>query len=675
MANTKKAGGFFPGSDTQTGFYFGDNTVRELADMYDYVLWGLAAAIRNPDYHQFLKTFLPKVDAIASEYTTKGKMVQPGAFFEFVYESKKLHKIWMTIDNLYKDRIFPYKDQRFPAENDEAFLSRVRRDLVARFGLLQQAGDPGIDQEVKNFFEETVAERFMNSATDDFNLAMEAFRRTALNLADQTTPVDAALRETDKGADITRRIARTREIEQLFSAKVQSLVRGDSDAMLDALRRSSKVRRITTHSGKGIAAFDDSRNGTGGFHASGLVMFVGGTGGGKTIIKSSILANYVFEDYIKPLILGIGDLNPPKIWGYIGEDTEDSYVKRASVNILARLMKDSSLHKNEEINEALLKPLRTWFGGDEVDFFKFDRAFQLEAEMLESSDPPTDEMLAAVGFLNAYQEWIFPGFSKTYWQRQPMDTEEKLNFTMVSMMKTFERRWEADPDAKPFMVIVDYFGLLQLPKNMSTGNIPKDLAKMAHNLDDWGAQHSLCVLSSVQLSSQGYVSSRDNLRFPEIEDLHESKSIPHSCRMLCSLLPHAVAFNAEGEPVAWKMGVKVLKNRYGKAFQIYLSDYSMSSNIALSDSVRQSPQAWVTHQAAVNQSKGAVADKLGGAPQKGNSYGQKSQGGGGGNHRQQSPGTSAPSSVGKRSHTEGAFETSGAQSSGPKVPKNEDMGM
>lgn len=544
-------------------------------DNFEEVDRAFAAALRNKEFFYFLKDVFSEMNKIMYESQKDGPLTST-YFLDKVYNSTTdIGKNWSKIEVLYEKSMAPIrtpkgykkfenpkikkiKDSLFGKEDDGSEFDDVEEDeefVQARefVTVLNKIYPPptGPGQEILNFAR-YFATRPIASAEEDFYSYTETLFVISQSIAGFWTDRDNQLKNKDLKKCHEERENRMRKVRSLFSRASSNSISGGSDLMIELALDDSRVKRILTHSGEDFNSFDAV---LGGLPGIGLTTVIGGTGGGKTIFKSCLVANYCLNAFRTDKI--------PVIWGWIGEDGPETYVRRVMTNVLNRLSRDL-----------------------EIDPFNMFNLTQIV-----KADPKVAEY---------FKEIVKTILVKTDWLKSPTQPEQKLNFSILNILNYFNAKLDAGQE-KPDFIILDYFNLLNLPKNQSSGNRPQDLSLIAHLIDDWAEQNSIAVITSVQASSSGLMQARDGLRFFDLEDQHESKSIAHSSRMVLSLLPHTDEFNDDGSAITRKMGLKVLKNRGGEKGGIFLSSYDEAKNIVMSDSAKISEADWQRHKTKITE--------------------------------------------------------------------------
>jgi len=530
------------------------------------------AALRNKEYFLHLKDVFFEMNKIMYESHKDGSFSNT-YFLEHVYNSTDIGKNWTKIEILYdrgfapiktpkgfkkqedpkikkiKDELFGKKDE---VDDDESFaedeeLAQSRELVTSLHKIYPHPHGP--DKEILNFAR-YFSTRPIDCAQDDFFAYTESLAVICQSIAGLWTEKDNALKNKDPKKCHEEREIRMRKVRNLFSRSSSNSISGGSDLMIELALDDSRVNRINTFSGEEFNSFDSV---IGGLPGIGLTTIIGGTGGGKTIIKSSLVANYCLR--------ALKDDKTPIIWAWIGEDGPEAYVRRVMSNLLNRMSR-------------------------ELDIESFN-LYQLTN--IVKNNPIINEY---------FREIVKTVLIKTDWLKSPTQPEQKLNFSIINILNYFNAKLDSGQE-KPDFIILDYFNLLNLPKHQSSGNRPQDLSLIAHLIDDWAEQNSIPVITSVQASSSGLTQARDGLRFFDLEDQHESKSIAHSSRMVLSLLPHTYDFNDDGSPKSRLMGIKILKNRGGEKGSIFLSNYDEAKNIVLADSKKISDSEWQRHKTMI----------------------------------------------------------------------------
>lgn len=526
-------------------------TITSLKDDFEPLDRGFCAALRNKEYFMFMKDVFDVMNKIQHEILRDGPVTET-YFLDRTFKTVIAGQNWLKIKTLYERGLAPIRKNQ--ADQTTGGSGKTIEDL--EYSELMNALNiiypkpKGPDPDIlafANYFRS----RPSSKTDEDFNSVREMLEVNCISVATIYTSADIELQQKNPMKAIEVRDDRLRKVKSLFSRGASNVVSGASQVMIDLMLNDDRVKRLPTYSGSEWSSFDSN---VGGLPGIGLTTAIGGTGGGKTLFMSSIVANHCIHT-------AEADLPPPSIWGWIGEDGLDSYARRAICNIMNH-----------------------W--SDALGIPKFNLN---EMTGMMRSDPK---------FKGTMVELLQTLFANTYWVKAPEKPEDKLNFSIINILNIFDAKLEAT-GVRPNLIILDYFNLLTLPRGMTSGNTAKDLSNIAHIIDEWAQQRGVPVVTAVQASISGLQQARDGLRFFELEDQHESKSIAHSSRMVLSLLPHVVEWDEKGIPKQSMMGVKVLKNRGGRKGDIFLSNLDEGKNIVMHDSKIVSKSEWLRHKVAI----------------------------------------------------------------------------
>jgi uncharacterized membrane protein YgcG len=522
---------------------------------------GFCAALRNKEYFLFFQDIFDVMNKIQHGLTKDGPLTDT-YFLDKTFRATVAGQNWLKIRTLYDRGMAPFKYSSILVKNPALKGQELPHEEVeyAEFmNALNVVFPPpkGPDSDI-SAFAHYFKTRATTEDTADFIAAKEMLEVNCLHIASVYSAEDVAIQQKNPMKAIEIRDERMKKVRSLFSRGASNGMSGASQTMIDMVFSGDRSFRIPTHSGTGHQSFDAI---IGGLHGIGMNLIIGGTGGGKTLFKTSIVSNMVINAMDN-------HLRAPDVWGWIGEDGQDSYVRRPLCNILNRVAADLGTPNFylSELNAMLDK-------------------YPVLAE-------------AALEIVNNY-------FCNTFWIKAPEKPQEKLNFTLINILNAFDARMDAS-GVKPSLIILDYFNLLKLPKGDSSANTAKDLSTMAHLIDDWAQQRKVSVLTSVQASSGGLQQARDGLKLLELEDQHESKSIAHSSRLVMSLLPHVVDWDERGMPREYKLAAKVLKNRNGRKLDIFLSDLNEGRNITFTETKVMSKAEWTKHKIAISEKEAAL---------------------------------------------------------------------
>lgn len=560
-----------------------------LMDDFEPLDRGFCSVLRNKDYFLFFSDVFDVMNKLQHELYRDGPQTDT-YFLDRTFKATVVGQNWLKIKTLYERGHAPFKASAILAKNPLASEGGKSHEEIEYTELLNALNviypaPKGPDQDIRAFAS-FFRSRPTTQSDADFMAAKEMLEVNCQHIASVYTPGDIELQTKNPMKSIEVRDERLRRVKSIFSRGASNIVSGGSQTMLDLLMDEERVTRLPTFSGSEWNSFDAI---LGGLPGIGLTTAIGGTGGGKTLWMSSLVGNRLLN-------AAQSGLKAPKIWGFIGEDGVESYGRRA---IGGNLMNRCAA---------------------ELGFSQYNLS---ELGVVMKGDP----RIRAI-----YQEFVTSLFANTEWIKAPEKPEEKLNFSIINILNAFDAKLDATGE-RPELIILDYFNLLTLPRGMSSNNTAKDLSMIAHLLDDWAQSRGVPILTAVQASISGVQQARDGLRFFELEDQHESKSIAHSSRMVISLLPHTVSWDERGMPVLSLMGVKVLKNRGGRKFDIFLSPLDEGKNIAFSETRVLSRSEWMRHKTNIMEKEQALlgddfgqGDKSKGAKGFGNKFG-----GGGGN--------------------------------------------
>ena len=561
----------------------------DLLDDFEPIDRGFAAALRNKEYYLFLVDVFSAMNKIQHDLLRDGPLTD-SYFLDKAFKATVIGRNWLKIKALYERGKAPIRATSLSIQRVEPIdgpggelVERTTEALEyeelmsALHVLYPPPTGPGDD--IKSFAK-FFRSRKASDADKDFSSLRELLEVTCLHMAGLYSPQDMELHEKNPREAIEKREERMRRVRSIFSRGASNIVSGASQVMVDLLLREDRIRRCPTYSGVPWNSFDGVLQGLPGI---GLTTIIGGTGGGKSLAKSSLVANYCLKTFD-------AGKEAPSSWGFIGEDGIEMYARRVMTNIMNRLRGELG------IEEFKMADLQTHIAKDPA-------------------------------FRTIFIELLHQVFANTYWIKAPQKPEEKLNFSVINILNTFDAKLDAGAE-KPAFIIIDYFNLLNLPRAMSNGNTAKDLSIIAHMLDEWAEQRDIPVITSVQASIGGVLQAREGLRFFELEDQHESKSIAHSSRMVLSILPHTTEYDQKGGDIKRMMGIKVLKNRGGPKGQIFLSNLDESKNIVLADSTLISPAEWARHKLALMEKQQALGglELVSHGAGKGGNYGRQ-QGG------------------------------------------------
>ncbi|RYZ92456.1 MAG: hypothetical protein EOP06_04195, partial [Proteobacteria bacterium] len=541
--------------------------INEIVDLMDPTYRGFICALRSREYFDFFQAIYERMDTISAEFLNEKGTSRKGVYLETQFKTPAFARIWTAITTLYDKGLAPIAPRQDASQNEDVYLNKIKGDIVGALRVLHPNTND-IDADVLSFFE-NANERFLCDIKTDFLLARGSLQTNALYVADQYTMVDLALKRTDSSKAIDRRYERCSQLRSLFSVSSGHILLGGSFVALEQVMADVLEPRLKTHSGVGDLSFDDPKMGVGGLHAKGLAMIISGTGGNKTLVKSSIAANLIYNNFKQ-------QVEAPTIWGFIGEDSPSSYMIRIMLNIMNRPEGRAKLGR--------------------VTFSDFQ-------EKLIRKDPVIMEFIKYIN-----NEML----KNTLWLRAPSDVKSKLNYSIVDILANFDATLEST-GSKPDLIILDYFNLLLLPRTEREGIQARDLARIANIVDDWSEQRGISVLSSIQANSTGNTASRDNLRLLELEDMSESKAVSNSCRLVMSLMPHISKYSPTGDAIEHTLAMKILKNRNGQKHQIFMSPLDEGCNLGFAETKRVSRSEWAEHKLKVIEQLSAFNEQSGAA--------------------------------------------------------------
>lgn len=504
---------------------------------------GMVAAIRKKQYFDTLDDILKTMNPVVwSLYPTEAKTST--AFFDRIFDSRALGQNFLKIRSMYERGLLPIR-ATMPADDDSKLQEQAEQEqLISAIAVAYPPPD-GPSEDLERFA------RFFRSrpaaACDtDFTECREMLEITCLRLAGMRNAGDQKLFEANPKQALENIEKRVKTIKDVFARGASQFLSSVSDQLQKTLFDPELAARTPFLAGDA----SDSLDGVlGGFHGAGLVTLLGGTSGGKTLAMSSLAANHCLNAFMR-------EQPAPVIWGYIGEDSVESYTQRMLVNLLNR----DVIRQNLDISEFNI--------GDWPELCR-DPLFKA----------------AASGLI----EQMMSGCS---WLRAPERIEEKINFSTESMLESFDAKLDGGAEPPKF-IIVDYFNLLKLSRRNMTANRPFDLQQLSHYLDEWSTGRGITIVTAVQASIHGIIGARD-MRFFEQEDLHECKSIAHNSRMVVSLLPFKQYNVDDGSSQDW-MGLKILKNRGGPRDIVFVSDLDFGKNQTLIETRMMTDVEWAQY--------------------------------------------------------------------------------
>ncbi len=548
----------------------------------DLFLRGFIASVRDIEkfkLYQDVFTFLGKHYLSTPEKKDKVDYQNPDiAVLQGFFNEPNFASIWEKIKALYKNRNAPIKvkdaDNRLKEEQ-----IKLQSDLIALFPSLGETNlKNDSDKAVINFIH-TYTSRSIEQTEGDFTSLKDFLETRGFALISSPSKTDLEERKHSEKKFQTSIENRKQEYRKVFVRGTTQVVASNSERIKKLLTDVERSKRLPFHAGVGVNSMDQVLEG---FHNRGLIVLLGSTSAGKTLCLSSIAANHVKKAFLEPYdeSTGLG-YKKPRIWGFIGEDGEEEYVRRICCNVMNSLAQDL-LDEHSDMSDEQDKILQR---NKDLAELKKVGMFSLGKfnEFMSSNEI----------FRNICFDIIDNYMDLCEWIKAPEDPEEKVNFSTMNLLNIWTGRIET-LGAKPEFIIIDYLNLLHLPNKKGGGDTrANELSLLTHLIDDWSNQHNIAILTAVQASAQGMVGTRE-LRFLEIEDLHESKSIAHHSRMIISLLP-IQEFNAEGKKLGFKMGMKILKNRHGERGGIFLSDLEYAPNITFCNTKHLPDNEWRTY--------------------------------------------------------------------------------
>jgi hypothetical protein len=542
------------------------------------ILKGFSVALRDREFFHLLDDIFVAMDVV--QRGLEPKLSKSGHHFLSENFGQQIATIWEMIKLQYQT--FPSSISVPPVRRNMPGLTP--EEVIENNRILDLAELDELDSRFQALFPEAADSRYAKTATfflnffahgeskniaNDKSICLEALERVCLHLAGLKTPKEIELRQKNHKEAHDVSMQRQVHIRSLFSRGSTNLVAANSASMRSLLMsRTSKAR---------VHFFDGSRHNSmdgelGGFHGSGLTCFIGGTGGFKTGVMSSLVANHVMR-----FVDGL-DEEPAEIWCYIGEDGAEAYPRRILVNLINRLAKRDSDIK------AILKAEGRELTLGTFDLFRENREFEALVDAL------LDGPMSGLNFIRA-----------------PETPEEMVSFSVINILDIFESKI-SNEDKKPRVIILDYLNLLHLPRSASYNTRAEEINVICHMLDEWGNKHKIPMVTAVQASADGNIRARE-MEFYNQEHTHECKSVMHHCRMLLSLLTYEdVTSKDEWGRHVHRLAVKVLKNRDGSKGDIFRTGLDYGKNIALADSEKMSEDEWLTHRKQILDQKAALIE-------------------------------------------------------------------
>lgn len=510
----------------------------KLIDDFGPINRGLCAAMRNKEYFEFLRDVVVHMNPIVFDIYSEWPKTDT-YFFDKVWKTNAIGNNWKKICALYERGYLPLRV--IPPLDSEKTREQLESEQLLNYAKILHPPPETPEEDflsLINFF----GTRRVSDVDNDFTALHDMLWVSCVRLGAYHNKEDMESHKKDPRQAIEARDQRVKKIKDLFSRGQSQFVNSASLAMSERLLDPKRATKVPFYAGNDWNSIDCI---TKGFPSSGLLTFVGGTGGGKTLFLSSIVANHCLEAYVR------GE-EPPTIWGYIGEDDVEEYTRRIVVNIMNRQAKELGIEK---------------FNRDEI----------------------TDKMLADDEFRATAMEIVEAMLRNCEWIRAPTKVEEAMKFTTESLLQAFEVRIDAGAK-KPRFIVLDYLNLMYLSRENGGKTRAEELSKLAHLLDEWGGHHNITIITAVQASITGIVQARD-MRFFEIEDLHESKSVAHHSRMVISIMPFT-EYSSKADVKPRKMGIKILKNRYGEKGLHFVSDLDEGANVTIDNSALLPEQEW-----------------------------------------------------------------------------------
>ena len=519
--------------------------MTEFSDNLQPLNRGMVAAIRKRAYFDTLQDILDVMNPIIWDlYPGEGR--SPTAFFDRGFDAPAIGRNFKRLAAMYDRGLLPIRGIA-PASDEEPIEEAETRQFDAAISVAYPPPD-GASEELRllcRFFRS----RLSSAADTDFFECREMLEVTCLRIAQIRNKKDQELYERNPKESLLVMEDRVARIKTVFARGASLFLNSTSEELTTKLFNPDRATRIPFHAGESVDSLDAV---LGGFPGAGLVTLLGGTSGGKTLTMSSLAANHCFAAFQ-------AGRPAPSIWGYIGEDSAESYAQRMLVNILNR----------PEIAESL------------------------ELSEFTIGDWPT--LCQDPQFVEMAQEVLSQMASGCWWLRAPERIEDKINFSTESMLEAFDAKLDAGAE-RPDFIIVDYFNLLKLSRRNSTANRAFDLQQLSHYLDEWASGRNLTIITAVQASITGIIGARD-MKFFEQEDLHESKSIAHNSRMVISLMPFK-EYSDDGSFTDW-MGIKILKNRGGIRDIHFVADLDFGKNQTMRESRMMTDVEWAEYRNAV----------------------------------------------------------------------------
>lgn len=500
---------------------------------------GIAAAIRKRVHFDTLEEIVEVMNPIVWDLYPTEKRTST-AFFDRLFGSTIIGRNFERLRTMYEKGFLPIRGVASGGGDDLSTEVVEGQQLAAAIDAVFPSPHPANEElsSFVKFFESRPA-----AAVDtDFYECRASLEVQCLRVGEQRSSKDQIEYEKSPRDSFQTREERINRIKAVFARDTSLFLSSVSDEFSARLFDPEGIKRVPFFAG---ASHDSLDALLGGFHGAGLVTFLGGTSGGKTLTMSSLIANHCLSAYKAG--------NPqPTIWGYIGEDSAESYAQRILVNLLNR---------PEMIDALGLGPFTI-------------------------GDWPA--MCQDQGFVAASKEILSSMLGGCFWLRSPERIADKINFSTETMLEAFDAKLDNN-EPPPAFIVVDYFNLLKLSRRNSTSNRPFDLQQISHYLDEWGSKRNIPIVTAVQASIGGIVGARD-LRFYEQEDLHESKSIAHNSRMVISLMPFK-QYSRDGNFQDW-MGIKILKNRGGPRDMVFISDLDYGKNITFGETRYMTDVEW-----------------------------------------------------------------------------------